>query len=205
MRGAIAIRTSGGRSLFSDPPVFRPSRQSTPAKINRALPALDATVSRLVPAGRKQLMPLSSSHSNPAPAQLPQTKRTRSSKKHPQFLFRLEPTSTLYFLQLKRILIEPMLRLETKNTPARRTPVAQALLPVAVGRDAALRDRGAYRAVEQSSQPQPGAAVLHGFLEIVRYRVTFCVAGIVESYLQRIARALVELFGGISGGAVRHV
>jgi hypothetical protein len=42
--------------------------------------------------------------------------KAKSIKKHPQSLFRLESTPTLCFLQLTRILIEPMFRLERQKT-----------------------------------------------------------------------------------------
>ena len=35
--------------------------------------------------------------------------------------------------------------------------------------------------------------MLHGFLEIVGYWVSFFVAGIIEDYFQRVGGALVEL------------
>jgi len=41
--------------------------------------------------------------------------KAKSIKEHPQSLFRLERTPTLCFLQLTRILIEPMLRLERQK------------------------------------------------------------------------------------------
>jgi hypothetical protein len=59
-------------------------------------------------------------------------KKTKSLKSHPQSLFRIECTSTVYFQQLTRNLNEPMFRLEHYifTIPESRAPVAQPLLAV---------------------------------------------------------------------------
>jgi hypothetical protein len=61
-------------------------------------------------------------------------KKAKSIKNHPQSLFRLECTSTVYFQQLTRNLNEPMFRLEHNifTIPESRLPVAQPLLAVSV-------------------------------------------------------------------------
>jgi hypothetical protein len=59
-------------------------------------------------------------------------KKTKSLKNHPQSLFRIEHTSTVYFQQLTRNLNEPMFRLEHHifTIPESRVPVAHPLLAV---------------------------------------------------------------------------
>jgi hypothetical protein len=112
MHGAIAISTCICRSRpsvpFTDaPPGFRPSLSPSvlPPQTTRH-PQPTAPASKF----QRQF----------AEIQLPQ--EPRNTKNHPQSLFRLERTPTLYFHQLTRILIEPMFRLDHRQRASAEAP-----------------------------------------------------------------------------------
>jgi hypothetical protein len=102
MRGAIsqsACRDGSAVPFTGAPPGFRPSVRPS------FLPPQPILAPQLT-ARRSNFQPQSSNLRSP--------KQAKNAENHPQSLFRLERTPTLYFHQLTRILNEPMFRLETE-------------------------------------------------------------------------------------------
>jgi hypothetical protein len=112
-------QTTDPHSNLEKQPVFKstcrggpsvPFTDSPPGFLPRAKP-------RGRPSFRPSFLPPQSTprpqFTDPNPNYKP-TQKPKSTKSPPQGLFRLERTPTLYFLQLTRILNEPMFRLETE-------------------------------------------------------------------------------------------